>query len=401
MKNITIISAFLGTLIEVYDFSVFAFLIPILSDVFFSAHNRQVAINFTLLAYAISYGVKPIGALIFGYGIDYFGRQKILLLTTFLMTLATATIGLLPTNMVSIYPCMALIVCRIVQGLAISGEFSSALILAVEEGKNRPAFSGSLAFIGGSLGLLLANISSYALIHLMPHDKAIDYGWRIPFIISTLFWLFLFLLRNKITDSIANKPLIRASIIDLITRYKRALVSIFIVSSLSASAFYITFIYMPTYLSASLNLHTHQNALLITLISLIIYIIALPLAGILADKIGIMKQIKIASCLYLLCSYGCFAMIPKLSGVGCMVVLLFFAMVQAILNSALPAFMMAQFDRAQRGSTLAISYMLSLTLFGGLMPYLILTNESYLNPGIPISICAIFTLMVIQFKWVR
>jgi MFS transporter, MHS family, proline/betaine transporter len=398
MKKISIISAFLGTLIEVYDFSVFAFLIPVLSEVFFSSHTTKAAINFTVLAYVISYVVKPFGALAFGYLMDAYGRKRVLLFTTLLMTLATATIGLLPLGMPSAYLWGALIGCRIIQGLSISGEFSSAIIMAVEQGRKRPAFFGSTAFIGGSLGLLLANLSIFILLNFTLHDQLIQYGWRIPFLMSTFFWLILFMIRNNIDDITPAKGLMKHGIRDLMTTHKKALATVFIISSLSASAFYMTFVFMPTFLSASLNLHSHQTAVLITLICLLIYVFVLPLGGLLADKIGVVRQLKMSSVLYLLFAYGCFAMLPGLNGIGSLTVLVFFAIIQALLNSALPAFMVTQFDQIQRGKALAISYNISLTLFGGLMPYLILTNGIHLNPGVPISICAALTLIVMYWS---
>jgi MFS transporter, MHS family, proline/betaine transporter len=221
MKKISIISAFLGTLIEVYDFSVFAFLIPVLSEVFFSSHTTKAAINFTVLAYVISYVVKPFGALAFGYLMDAYGRKRVLLFTTLLMTLATATIGLLPLGMPSAYLWGALIGCRIIQGLSISGEFSSAIIMAVEQGRKRPAFFGSTAFIGGSLGLLLANLSIFILLNFTLHDQLIQYGWRIPFLMSTFFWLILFMIRNNIDDITPAKGLMKHGIRDLMTTHKK------------------------------------------------------------------------------------------------------------------------------------------------------------------------------------
>ncbi len=68
-----------------------------------------------------------------------------------------------------------------------------------------------------------------------------------------------------------------------------------------------------------------------------------------------------------------------------------FSLVQALPNSALPTFIITKFESLQRGKALAISYNMSLTLFGGLMPYLILTHDTYINPGVPITICAIIT----------
>ncbi len=398
MKKISILSAFLGTLIEVYDFSVFAFLIPVLSEVFFSSHTTKAAINFTVLAYVISYGVKPFGALAFGYLIDAYGRKKVLLTTTFLMTIATATIGLLPLGMPSFYQWGALIGCRIIQGLSISGEFSSAIIMAVEQGKKRPAFFGSMAFIGGSLGLLLANLSIFILLNLMPHDQMAHFGWRVPFLISTVFWFILFFLRKNIDDINSAEVLVKRGVSNLFKTHKRALATVFIISSLSASAFYITFVFMPTFLSASLNLHSHHTAMLITLTSLSVYVIALPLGGLLADRVGVVMQIKLSSLLYLLFAYACFEMLQHLNSVGCITVLIFFAIIQALLNSALPAFMVTQFDEMQRGKALAISYNISLTIFGGLMPYLILTSGVHLNPGIPISICAVLSLIFMHWN---
>lgn len=397
MKKVSIISAFLGTLIEVYDFTVFAFLIPILSEVFFSDFEKNTAVNFTVLAYVISYGVKPFGAISFGYLIDRYGRKRVLVFTTLLMTFATMAIGLLPPAIMSMYYGAGLIACRILQGLSISGEFSSAIILAVEQGKKYPAFSGSMAFLGGSLGLLLANLTIFILLNLIPHDQIIQYAWRIPFIIGAFGCFILIFIRNKIDDSVFEGITDSSSFMDLISQHKKQLLTVFIISSLSASAFYITFVYMPTFLSSLLNLYSHQQSVLITLIILFVYLIALPIGGLLADKIGVRRQIKIASLLYLLFSYMVFATLPTLDAINCMMMLILFTIVQALLNSALPAFMVAKFQQNQRGKALAISYNMSLTLFAGVLPYLIMTSENNLNPGLPISICAVLSLIVIYF----
>ena len=400
MKKISLISAFLGTMIEVYDFSVFAFLIPILSEVFFPFQDKNTAINFTLLAYVISYCIKPFGAIGFGYLIDRYGRKNLLLFTTLLMTFATATIGLLPHKILGMYYGAGLIACRIIQGLAISGEFSSAIILAVEQGREKPAFSGSLAFMGGILGLFFANLSALILLYVMPHNLIVQYAWRAPFLIGAICCLVLFYIRNKIDDDLRVVSL-SVGFIDLIKNYKSELVTTFVVSSLSASAFYMTFVYMPVTLSELLNRHSHQQAVFITLIILVFYFIALPLGGIMADKIGVLRQIKIASFLYLLFAYTCFAILDKINITSCIIVLTLFALIQAFLNSALPAFMIAQFPPNQRGKALAISYNISLTIFAGLMPYLILTSENYMNPGLPISICAILSILTTHFIRVK
>jgi MHS family proline/betaine transporter-like MFS transporter len=270
--------------------------------------------------------------------------------------------------------------------------------MAVEQGKKSPAFSGSFAFIGGSAGLLLANLSIFILLYWVPHEQVIQYAWRIPFLIGALSCFILLFIRNKIDDVIPNETQVISSFRNLIKNYKKELIGTFIVTNLSASAFYITFIFMPTFLSTSLNLYSHQQSLLITLIAVLTYLVTLPIGGILADKFGIMRQIKISSLFYLFFSYIIFVSLPLLNSTFCIVALIFFAIIQALLNSALPTFIVTQFRLSQRGRALAISYNISLTIFGGLMPYLILTSENHLNPGIPISICAALNLIFIYFS---
>ena len=196
MNKRVLFSAFLGTLIEVYDFSVFPFFIPIITEVFFSSYDKSNAINFTILAYVVSYFVKPISAIVCGYLMDYFGRKRVFLFTTLSMTVATSVIALLPSSLMIRGYGTLLIICRVLQGIAISGEFATAIIMAVEEGKKRSAFSGCIAFIGGSIGLLLANLSVLIVLYAIPHEQMISFGWRVPFLIGAIGCISLFYMRS-------------------------------------------------------------------------------------------------------------------------------------------------------------------------------------------------------------
>ncbi|HHG8507951.1 TPA: MFS transporter [Legionella pneumophila] len=400
MNKKVLVASFLGTLIEVYDFTVFPFFIPILSEVFFSSYHRTNAINFTILAYVVSYFVKPFGSIVFGYWMDRWGRKKVLLFSSVLMTLATAAIGLLPPYLMGMYYGAGLIACRLVQGIAISGEFSTAIIIAVEEGKNS-VLPGCMAFIGGSVGLLLGSLSALFILYGMPHDLIIYFGWRIPFLIGVGGCIVLLYIRNSLEFNLIKSNNESNGYRALFKRYKKELWFVFIVSGLSASAFYITFVFLPTLLSSLWQIQTHQHAILATSCSLVLYVLFLPVGAVLADRVGVNKQIQIAVLCYLLLSYGVFAVIPQLDYLRCAIVLACFAIIQALLNSALPAFIVRLFDVNQRGKALAISYNLSLALFGGVLPYLIATFNNHLNPGIPISICAALCLLTINFKEVK
>ena len=397
MTNLVRISVFISTAIEVFDLSIFAFLIPVLSSVFFSSHSESAAINFTVLAYVVSYAVKPFSGMFFGYLSDSYGRKQVLSVTTLLMTVSTAIIGLLPTSLSDIDLWVVLFSCRIIQGLSISGEFSNGLILAVEQGKDRPAYSGSMAFMGGILGLLLANISVFILLNLLPYEQMIQYGWRIPFLLSAIIWLVLYQIRRFINEPFVHKPNDNKRFSSLVKKYRKELVICFVAASLSASAFYMTFVYMPTLLSSVVQNQTHHKSLWVTLVALSIYFVCLPVFGSLADRIGITKQITAASALYLLFSYICFEYISHSNYVVLFCSLILLALIQSLYNSALPAFMVSLFPAIHRGKALAISYNTSLSIFGGLMPYIILSQKNFINPGSVISICALLTLIVLKF----
>lgn len=396
MKNLATASVFISTAIEVFDLSTFAFLIPTLSKVFFSSYSAQVALNFTILAYAISYVVKPFSALLWGHLSDKHGRKAVLSITTLLMTLSTAIIGLLPVNLPDTVSWVMLFICRILQGISISGEFSNGVIWAVEQGGDKPGYSGSLAFMGGILGLILANVFAFVLLKLLSYQEVIAYGWRIPFIMSAVIWCWLYQIRRYMKEPYQLEKTQSNNFICLLKKYKKELWVCFICASLSASAFYITFVYMPTMLSAIIQSQSHHNALWLTLTALLIYFISLPLFGRLADKVGITKQLSIGSALYFFFAYGYFEFISKMNINLVFSSLILSALIQSLYNSALPAFMVSLFPKQVRGRALAIAYNSSLTIFGGLMPYAILTQGLYINLGEIISVFALITFILLR-----
>ncbi|BCA95222.1 proline/betaine transporter [Legionella antarctica] len=397
MKNLARISVFVSTAIEVYDLSIFAFLIPVLSTIFFPSQTKTAAVSFTTLAFVVSYAVKPLSGFFFGYLSDAYGRKRVLSITTLLMIGSTSIIGLLPTNLPEIDLWILLFGCRVIQGLSISGEFANGLILAVEQGRNSPALSGSMAFMGGVLGLMFANLTVFVLLNQLPDEVVIKYGWRIPFLMSAVIWLVLYQIRRFINEPLERHVGADNRFLVLIKAHKRELLICFVAASLSASAFYMTFVFMPTLLSSVVQSYTHQKSVGVTLLSLLVYFVTLPVFGAMADKVGITRQMSFAALLYLLFSYVCFDWINRLNIEVIFCSIIFFSLIQSLFNSALPAFMVSLFPAMHRGKALALSYNTSLALFGGLMPYVILSHANYINPGIVISVCALLTLFVLQF----
>lgn len=131
MKKI-IIPGIIGNILEWYDFLLYAFFAPIIAQLFFPHENVSTSLLMTFGTFAIGFFMRPLGAIIFGHFGDRFGRKVTLVTTVSLMAIATAIIGLLPTfAQIGFYAGIALILCRMLQGIAVGGEFGYVVFLSV------------------------------------------------------------------------------------------------------------------------------------------------------------------------------------------------------------------------------------------------------------------------------
>lgn len=192
-----------GTLIEWYDFYIFGSLATILSDHFFPKDNPTVALLSTLATFATGFIVRPFGALFFGRMGDLLGRKYTFLLTLILMGSATFAIGLLPTydQIGFLAPCL-LVLLRLVQGLALGGEYGGAATYVAEHSpEGRRGFYTSFIQTTATLGLFVS-LGVILTTRLGLGDAAFkDWGWRLPFLISILLILFSYYLRKRLEES--------------------------------------------------------------------------------------------------------------------------------------------------------------------------------------------------------
>ncbi|MGE0596884.1 MAG: MFS transporter [Hyphomonadaceae bacterium] len=185
MRQVVAASA-AGTVFEWYDFFVYGALASVISPLFFAGLPDAQAFVFTLLTFAVGFVVRPLGALVFGKIGDSTGRKGAFLITITIMGVSTFAIGLLPTaETVGIWAPILLVVCRILQGFALGGEYGGAAIYVAEhaQAKRRGAATGWIqgtASIGliGALGAVLGTRA------LLGEEAFREWGWRIPFLIS-------------------------------------------------------------------------------------------------------------------------------------------------------------------------------------------------------------------------
>ena len=197
-----IFASSLGTVFEWYDFYLYGSLAPIITKQFFSGVNETTGFILALLAFAAGFFVRPFGALVFGRLGDLAGRKYTFLITIVIMGLSTALVGILPSYATAgVFAPMALIALRLLQGLALGGEYGGAAIYVGEHAPpGRRGRYTSWIQTTATLGLLLSLIVIVVCRSLLGADFD-AWGWRIPFLVSIILLAVSVYIRLQLAES--------------------------------------------------------------------------------------------------------------------------------------------------------------------------------------------------------
>lgn len=206
-------SSFLGTAIEYYDFILYATAAAIVFNrIFFVGLDESVALILSFATLAAGYVARPLGGLIFGHLGDRLGRKTILVVTVLIMGIASTLIGLLPTaQAVGAWAPIMLVTLRVVQGIAVGGEWGGAMLLAFESApRKKRGFAAAFAYMGAPAGTIIGTLALSGF-SLLPEEQFLSWGWRIPFIFSAVLMLLGIFIRLKVSEShvfqeLAKKP---------------------------------------------------------------------------------------------------------------------------------------------------------------------------------------------------
>src|SRR5260221_1284597 len=198
-----ILASSVGTMIEWYDFYIFGSLAAVLSLKFYPTGNATLAYIAYLSTFAVGFMVRPFGALFFGRIGDLVGRKYAFLVTLTVMGFGTFLIGLMPTYATAgWFAPIALIGIRILQGLALGGEYGGAAIYVAEHvPDNKRGYWTSYIQITATLGLFLSIITVIVLQFYMTPANFQSYGWRIPFLISVILVMISLYIRLRMKES--------------------------------------------------------------------------------------------------------------------------------------------------------------------------------------------------------
>ncbi|MEX0427921.1 MFS transporter [Nocardioides sp. DS6] len=195
-----VLSSYLGSTIEMYDFILYATASTVVfGPVFFAGLPALWGTVASYALFAIGYVARPLGGVVFGHFGDRIGRKRMLLLAMLVMGLASFAVGLVPA--VPTWGALMLVVLRAVQGIAIGGEWGGAALMSLEHSpvKSR-GLAASFANAGGPAGAFLGTVA-LALVALLPKDDFLSWGWRVPFLASILLLAVGLYVRSSVSES--------------------------------------------------------------------------------------------------------------------------------------------------------------------------------------------------------
>ena len=374
-----LIAGSLGNLAEWYEFAIYAYMAPIIAPLFFPSENETASILATFLLFALAFFLRPVGAAIFGALTDRIGRRPVLVLIIGMMSAATAAIGLLPTHAsVGIFAPLLLTLCRILQGISAGGEMGGAVSLMVESAPpGKRGVYGSWSFVGTTLGYVLGGGVATLLAVLLSDEALASWGWRVGFLLAVPMGLVIMYLRLSVDETPHFKKAVLereasggTAALPAMTRqplgYLLTTLAVVVVYNAIGNTFMVG---MPTFLSKSYEM-SFEQAYFLALVTGLVGGLSMPIFGALSDRVGRRPVLLAGSVAVLVLSYPLYMML-ELGFAGGLVALFIAGILIGVVGGPMPAFLSERFRTRNRATGVAVTYALSVAVFGGTAPYAI------------------------------
>jgi MFS transporter, MHS family, shikimate and dehydroshikimate transport protein len=291
--NRVLVSSVVGTAIEWYDFFLYATASALVfGKLFFPGFDPVVGTIAAFGSFAVGYVARPVGAIFFGHFGDRIGRKVALVTTLSIMGVGTFIIGVLPDyNTIGVWAPVLLVVMRFFQGIGVGGEWGGAVLMVVESAPDRErGFYGSFPQLGVPLGLMLST-GVFKLVSSLPTQSFMNWGWRIPFLLSVVLVAVGLFIRLRVMESPifeevkANNQVARAPLVELLKRHPKDILLTIGTRFATDITFNVINVFVLAYGTQQLGLS--RNLLLnAIIIGSVFALVTLPLFGKLSDRIG-------------------------------------------------------------------------------------------------------------------
>ncbi len=400
-----VLASFVGTSLESYDFYVFAYFSAIFSaPLFFPEQDLAAGTILSFLLLAMSYLVRPLGAILFGHLGDRIGRKRTLLWTIGIMGVATGAIGLLPDfTQLGILAPILLAVLRIIQGLSLGGEWGGSILLATEHASyHKRGFYAALPQLGSPVGTILTGALFLLLTLTLSGEDMLAWGWRLPFLLAFPLLGVSLYLRLAIDETPVFRKLLdtgRRARIPVLQVFRDHPVSVIVAigaALLGIGSYSLMNTYTLAYGVTTLGF-SYQELFQATLIGSLLQLVTIPLFGILANRIGSARVVAMGALGTLLITFPMywmlqFATFPIL--VGTMII---GGILPTLSWAGLGGLMSDLFSGPVRYSALSIAYSVA-AVISGLIPLATqglagATDSAWWHPGIVLALLSVVTLV--------
>jgi len=398
-------ASLVGTTIEFFDFYVYATAaVLVFPALFFPNNDPTTALLASFATFSIAFFARPLGAVVFGHFGDRVGRKTTLVAALLTMGISTVVIGLLPSYAsIGVMAPLLLALCRFGQGFGLGGEWGGAVLLATENAPpGKRTWYGMFPQLGAPVGLFLSSGVFWILLHFISQDALLSWGWRVPFLASTILIVIGLWVRLSITETPAFQKAIdkhervEVPVAELFRKHKRSLFLGTFVALATFVLFYIGTAYLLSYNIKVLKL-PFLDALEIQILGSVIFGLALPIIGKLGDRYGRRQMLTLTTVLIGLFSFA----LPWLmtNGEGAIVVFIILAMIlMGMTYGLIGTALAAPFPTSVRYTGSSITFNLAGIFGASLAPYIatyLQTTYGMTYVGYYLGLAAVITLVCI------
>jgi MHS family proline/betaine transporter-like MFS transporter len=393
-----VIAGFVGNVLEWYDFALFGFIAQQIGTHFFPAGDPTASLLAAYGTFAAGFLMRPVGGALFGWVGDRFGRKQALIWSVLAMAIPSFCIGALPSTVtIGLAAPILLLVFRLLQGIAVGGEYMASSVFLVEGAPaGRRGWMGSWGPLGAFAGTLLGSAAGAIVNATMSPEAVMAYGWRIPFLLGITVGVGGLAIRRHYVEPVPHQAPSESPLREAFRSHWRTMLHLVTLTAALSVGFYTTFVYSATWLNQVVGVPA-RTALGVNTLAMAVALFIIPAAGVASDRLGRRTVLVVGAGALALLAYPLMALMARGQLAGIIAGEIGLAVLIAVLSGAMPATMAELAPWRVRCTVLSVAYNLGMALLGGTTPlvaaWLVARTEVQLAPAWYLGAAAALTFI--------